>query len=60
MVQLAAFSHKVTFIESQAELPRENIQTQQHSHYVFSFVPLRRLDFDLESAKPAVVKRDAS
>lgn len=60
VVQLAAFSHKVAFIESQAELPRENIRTHHHTHYVLSFVALRCLDFDLESAKPAVAKRDAS
>ena len=59
VVQPTAFSHKVVLIESQAELPRENFQTHQYSDYVFSFVTLPRLDFDLKSPKPAVVKQDA-
>ena len=60
MVQPATFGPNVALIESQAEVPRENLQAQQHSHYAFSFVALRRLDFELESAIPVVVKRDAS
>lgn len=60
VVQSAVFSHKIAFIESQADLSRESIQTHEQSHYVFSLVAWRLRDLDLESAKPAVAKRDAS